>query len=265
MRTLLRLAALTALLATAAAARAQQPFFTDDADVTERGRLHFEFADEFDLLPTEARPALRQNTATFTLAYGLPRDAEVSVSAPAITIFNAAGTTPRRAAGVGDLSLAVKYNFLKEREGSRRPALAASFTVEAPTGDAGRGLGSGLYDYGLNGILQKSLTRRTTLRLNGGVVFAGNNATGALGIRERGTVWTAGGSLVREFTPRLQLGAEVTGAVTSQLSLSRGQLQAQAGGNYALTDRLSLDFGLLAGRFAASPRLGAQVGVSVDF
>ena len=30
--------------------QAQQPFYTDDADVTPRGHFHFEFSNEFDLL-----------------------------------------------------------------------------------------------------------------------------------------------------------------------------------------------------------------------
>jgi len=46
---------------------------------------------------------------------------------------------------------------------------------------------------------------------------------------------------------------ELTGAVTSNFQLSKGQLQALAGGNYAIRKNLTLDFGLVAGRFAASP------------
>ena len=246
-------------------ARAQQPFVTDDADVTDRGKLHFEFSDQLDLLQPEAFPNLRQNTASFELAYGLFENVEVSVESPLIAIFNARGTTPRTAFGVGDTNLSVKYNFLREREGSRRPALAASFGVELPTGDADRQLGSGVEDFTLNGILQKTLTERTTWRVNGGVIFSGNTLTGAVGIRTRGVVYTGGTSLVRKFTPRLDLGAEVTGAVTRNFDLGKGQLQAQFGGHYLLRERLTLDFGVVAGRHAASPRLGAQLGVSVDF
>ena len=68
-----------------------------------------------------------------------------------------------------------------------------------------------------------------------------------------------------KFTPRLDLGAEVTGAFTGNFDSGQRQLQAQVGGNCRLRDGLSLDFGVVAGRFAASPRLGAQLGVSLDF
>ena len=253
------------LLAAAPPARAQQPFVTDDADVTKKGKFHFEFSNQFDLLQPEAFPKLRQNAASFELAYGLFENVEVSVEAPLIAIFNARGVTPRTAFGVGDANLSVKYNFLKEREGSRRPALAASFSVELPTGDTDRQLGSGVADFTLNAVLQKSLSKQTTWRLNGGVVFSGNTLTGAVGLRTRGVVYTGGASLVRKFTPRLDLGAEVTGAYARNLDLSKGQLQTQAGGNYLLREGLTLDFGVIAGRYAASPRLGAQFGVSMDF
>jgi len=63
----------------------------------------------------------------------------------------------------------------------------------------------------------------------------------------------------------LQLGAEVTGALTNNFQLSRGQLQTQFGGNYELGKNFTLDFGVIAGRFAASPRVGLLIGTSIDF
>lgn len=120
-------------------------------------------------------------------------------------------------------------------------------------------------DYYLNGILQKTVTQKTKLRLNGGILFSGNETTGALGIKARGRVFTGGGSLVSQFTEKLDLGAEITGAVTSNFQLTKGQLQALLGGNYSLRDNLTFDFGIVGGRFAASPRVGLQVGISLDF
>jgi hypothetical protein len=138
--------------------------------------------------------------------------------------------------------------------------------VEAPTGSVRKQIGSGLVDYWLYGVLQKSLTKRTVGRLNGGILFAGNSSTGLIGIETtRGQVFTANGSLVRNFTPRLQLGAEVFCGVTNNFNLSRGQLEGQIGGGYAATPNLELTFGVVAGRFVASPRVGVQVGFAYDF
>jgi hypothetical protein len=67
-------------------------------------------------------------------------------------------------------------------------------------------------------------------------------------------VYTAGGSLVREFTPKLQLGVELTGAMTTQFQLGKGQLQTLVGGNYLVRDNVSFDFAILGGKYAASPR-----------
>ncbi len=78
-------------------------------------------------------------------------------------------------------------------------------------------------------------------------------------------MFTGGGSVVRQFTEKLDLGAEITGALTSNFQLSKGQLQALVGGNYSLRDNLTFDFGIVGGRFVASPRVGLQVGISLDF
>ena len=115
--------------------RAQQPFYTDDADLTARHKFHFEFSNEFDILQRSSFPNLRQNTAVFELNYGLFEGVEVSIESPLITIFNAPGTTPRTAFGIGDTNFAVKYNFKKERDGSRWPALTINLNAEIPTGN----------------------------------------------------------------------------------------------------------------------------------
>lgn len=258
-------AALSLLLVSCSLVNAQQPFETDDADTTPKHHFHFEFSNQFDLLPASAFPNLKQNTADFELDYGVLDNLEVGIEVPLLTVLNARGTTPLRPHGIGDTNISVKYNFLKEREHSRRPALAVAFNIELPTGDPNRQLGSGLADFFANGVIQKSLTKKTTLRLNGGILFSGNETTGVIGIKTRGTVFTGGGSLVKQFTPKLDFGFEVTGAVTKSFDLGKGQLQTQVGGNYLIRRNMTFDFGVVAGKFAASPRVGVQVGVSMDF
>lgn len=262
----LRLSSIAALLCLLSSfAYSQQPFVTDDSDVTPHHHFHFEFSNEFDLLQRAAFPNLKQNTADIELDYGLFPDLEMGIALPVLTIINDRSSNPQRVSGIGDANLSLKYNFLKERENSRRPAIAIALNVELPTGDSERQLGSGLADFYINGILQKSLTHKTKLRLNGGILFSGNETTGVLGIKSRGTVFTAGGSLVRQFTPKLQLGIELTGALAKEPQLGKGQLQTLAGGNYQILPRLSFDFAILAGKYAASPRAGVQLGFSVDF
>ena len=130
------LASLPIVLCFSFSVSAQQPFTVDDADVTEHKKFQLQISHEFDILPRSAHPSLRQNTTVFVLNYGLLKDVEVGVDYPLIVISNAAGTTPETIRGFGDLNFHVKYNFLKERDGSRRPALTVSFAVEVPTGDS---------------------------------------------------------------------------------------------------------------------------------
>jgi hypothetical protein len=247
-------------------AHAQLPFYTDDADTTAKRKFHLELSNEVDWLQRSSFPGIRQNTTVFTLNYGLTDRIELGINAPLIKISNDQFSRLGSPGGVGDTQFGVKMRLLDEREGSKRPAAAVVFYVEAPTGSVRKQIGSGLVDYWLYGVLQKSFTKRTTGRLNGGVLFSGNESTGLVGIQTaRGQVFTGNGSLVRNFTPRLRLGAEMFGAVTKNFSLSRGQLEAQIGGGYAVSDKFELTFGILGGRYAASPRFGVQLGFAYDF
>ncbi|HVF47862.1 MAG TPA: transporter [Pyrinomonadaceae bacterium] len=242
----------------------QQPFLTDDTDVTEKGKFHLEIINEFDLLQRTSRPLRYQNATRATIAYGVAENVEVSVASVFLTVRS--GEAPRTAAGVGDTTIAVKYNLLKEKEDSKLPAMTVSGYVQTPTGDSNRGLGSGVFDYGIIGIAQRTYRSKNVVRLNAGILFSGNTQTGALGIvAVRGRVYTGGISYVRSVNDRLQLGAELTGAVTGRFELSRGQLQPQFGGNYQIRKNTTVDFGLIVGRFAASPRAGLQIGFSHDF
>jgi len=250
-------------LATANPLAAQLPFYTDDPAVTERGTLHFEFFNELDLLQLQY-PNLKQNTANYKLNYGLPHDLELDVDVPYLAIYRAVGVPD--ALGNGDTNLGIKWNFHKESPDSRVPALGASLYFEFPTGDASRQLGSGLTDIWLNVIAQKSLSDRTRVNWNMGYLFAGNTSTGVLGIEAtRGHVITGGISVLRDVTSRWTLGGEIYGAYTENGNLGRTQLQALVGGTCVVRRGLAISFGILGGKYVASPRIGAQVGLALDF
>jgi len=244
----------------------QLPFYTDDADTTDQSKFHFEFFNEHDILQQALYPAKRQNNANFTLNYGLTKKIELDINMPLLTVFNSKASPLRNPLGIGDTQFGIKYRFYEEREGSRLPAMAVVFYLEAPTGSTAKQLGSGLSDYWLYGVAQKSLTKKTTCRLNAGILFAGNTSTGLVGIETtKGRVFTGNSSITHDFTSKLSLGVELFGAVTNNFQLSKGQLEAQAGGTYALSKQFSLAFGILGGRFAASPRVGLMLGFAYDF
>jgi hypothetical protein len=257
---------LCGLLVGALTAHAQIPFYTDDADTTKKGKFHLEMFNEHDVLQRSSYPTKRQNTLVFTLNYGLTDKLELGVNAPLITLSNARVADQRTISGQGDLQFGLKYRLRDEREGSRLPAFTVAFYVEAPTGSVKKQLGSGLTDFWLYGIAQKSVTKRTKVRANGGVLFSGNSSTGLIGIRtEKGRVYTGNFSVVRSFTEKLKLGGELFGAVTSNFNLDRGQLTTQLGGDYSVNDKFTFTFGILGGRFSASPRAGFHLGFAYDF
>ena len=247
-------------------ARAQQPFVTDDADTTEKGKFHFEASSELDYLQISSLPTKNQNFARAEIDYGLWKNLEIGVQTPFLIFINQADNGSHLVGGFGDVSFGVKYKIREERENSHLPAFAVTGFLQIPTGSSARRLGSGIVDYGFNTIAQKSFGKKNTARVNAGLVIAGNTQNGVEGIfATHGAIFTGGASFVRKINEKLQLGAELAGAVTNNFRLSAGQLQFQTGGNYQINKKTSFDFGFIIGHFAASPRFGAKIGVSYDF
>jgi hypothetical protein len=222
--------------------RAQLPFYTDDSEVTDPGRWHFEFFNEYDGLQSAQFPNLPQNTANFKLNYGLPYNLEVDVDAPFISIFRASGTMP--SAGVGDTDLGVKWKFRKATEGSKLPALAASLYLEFPNG--GRPPPTRL---GSDRLLAQfrartSFTPHQAYRQYRFFVCR-HTSTGVIGIQTtRGHVYTGGLSLLHDISSRLTLGGEVYGGIADNSGLGRSQLQALVGGAYTIRNGLAFAFGV---------------------
>jgi hypothetical protein len=253
---------LFAALARATTASAQQPFVVDDAEVTPPRVWHLEVSNQVDWLRRSARPARWQDTLEWEVAYGMRRRLEIALLVPVIGLASDGPSGRFVAIGPGDSSLALKYRITSTSDD--RHALAASMSLELPTGSRARQLGTGLVDYGVNVISQHRLLPPLALRFNGGILLAGNTLTGAVGIKERGTILTGGLSLTGRLAPRVQIGAELTSAWSQRAAVGGSAVGWQAGGNLDLRDGLTLDFGVLGGWFDASPRAGLQLGVSVD-
>lgn len=248
-------------LACARFSSAQQPFVTDDAEVTPPAAWHFEFANSFAKLQKSDYPNLRQNTSTFVIQYGLARRLEINMDFPLISITNAAGSGVPNAFGLGDLDFAVKWNLVGEPSDGRHPAVAVDLAVEFPTGNKKKQLGSGLTDYVFNLILQRTFSQ-TLVHLNGGIQFSGNTTTGAEGIRTPGRIYSVGLSGARDVSERLRVGMDLNGAEIHRGPSAERQLQLTAGGNWGILRNGTVDFAVFAGWFSA-PRVGLMLGVSV--
>lgn len=249
-----------AFLLPARAARAQAPFLTDDTGVTDWRHWHFEYANQFNVLPRDAYPNLRQDTNNFTIQYGLLPQLEGDLDFPLIYIQNARHSGTPSVFGLGDVDFALKWSPLPEASGW--PGLAGSFAIEIPTGNEKKQLGSGLTDYVLNLIAQKSLSSTTVLHVNGGVQFAGNTQTGVVGIPTPGRIYSAGLAVGHDFSPRLHLGLDLNGAEIHDGGPRERQLQLTGGGNWGLTKDDTLDFAVFVG-WNRAPRFGMSLGVSI--
>jgi len=248
------------ILAAASPAAGQQPFLTDDAEVTPSGHWHFQYSNEYDVLQKSAYPNLRQDWQNFVFQYGLAPHVEVNVDFPLILIENGGGL--RNAFGFGDIDFAAKWKIVEEVPGSKRPAFTVNVAVELPTGNEYKQLGSGLADYGVNLILQKSLAPTTLLHVNAGIQFAGNTQTGVVGIHTPGRILSSGVSVTRDVSPVLHLGIDLNGAEVRDGGPKERQLQLSVGGNYSLTADDTFDFSVFTG-WEGAPRVGFLVGLSI--
>jgi hypothetical protein len=98
-----------------------------------------------------------------------------------------------------------------------------------------------------------------------GLVYAATKSR-RIGIQTtRGQVYTGGVSISHDFSVRLTLGGELYGGIVSHEHLGADQLQGMVGGRYTILNGLTLTFGFLAGKYSASPRIGGQIGFTVDF
>jgi hypothetical protein len=104
--------------------RAQQPFVTDDAEVTDAGHWHFQYSNEYDVLQKSAYPNLRQDWQNFVFQYGLAPHLEVNVDFPLILIENGDGM--KNAFGFGDIDFAAKWKIVEE-------ASTSSSAPDSPT------------------------------------------------------------------------------------------------------------------------------------
>jgi hypothetical protein len=241
--------------------RAQQPFLTDDAEVTPRTEWHFEYFNQYVTLSKNAAPDERQNWSNFVIQYGLLEGLEANIDFPILYIQRGTDSTLGSAFGLGDTDFAAKYKFVAEDPQGMRPAITVTAAVELPTGNKSNQLGSGYTDVDLNSIFQKTFAETTIVHLNLGYQISGNTLTGAIGIRTPGHIFTGGISVAQVVSPTLSLGIDLNGARTRTASTSDRELQLTIGGNYQFAKTATFDFALLVGWYSA-PRVGILVGTS---
>jgi hypothetical protein len=161
--------------------------------------------------------------------YGALPDLQLHVIAP-IAFDQPSGSGTRF--GYGDTELGVKYRFIEEDEDGWRPQIGTFPQFEAPTGNAGRGLGAGHAREFLPIWIQKSFGDWLTY---GGGGYWHNPGAG------NKNYWFAGWLLQRQVTDALALGGELF----HQTATSAGGHDSTGfnlGGVYDLTENYHLLF-----------------------
>ncbi len=234
--------------------RAQQPFNNDDAPTVPKGKWQFEFLESYDWLSKKLYPRKKQNTANFSLTYGVADRLEIGIAVPHIAIRSTGWDH-----GIGDTELNSKIQIIPHKEGRSTPEISISTKFEFPTGNPGNSLGSGFFDW-QNVLIVEQHFLGVTHRLNSGVVFFGNTATGIEGILINTKVAIYGYSISREINKKLLLGSELTGSAASHVSFADAEMELLTGGMYKLSKNVELDFAYSKGLKRASPTQGIVFG-----
>jgi hypothetical protein len=67
------------------------------------------------------------------------------------------------------------------------------------------------------------------------------------------------------FVPRSHSEARFSAHTPKTELWEKSQFQAMAGGQYLIRKGLTFCFGVLGGKYVASPRFGGQIGFAIDF
>jgi hypothetical protein len=198
-RTLRRLAwGLVLSAATASRVLAGPPFLTDDPEPVELHHAEFYLAGMGAHTPDGGAGSL----PLFEFNYGVLPETQFHVLLP---MAYASPSGEPRARDLGDVELGLKVRFVKEA--GSRPQVGIFPLVELPTGDSGRGLGSGHVQVYLPLWIQESWGPWTSY---GGVGWWRNPGDGS---RD----WTyVGWLLQRTLSTRLVIGGELFAASADQ-------------------------------------------------
>ncbi len=195
---------------------------------------------------------------------GLPHNLELDLDAPYLTIQRTAGNQP--SSGMGDTNMGIKWAFHKESKGSRLPALVPVSTPNSPPETPSSNSARDWPTIGSISSRKSPLSEKTRITGNLGILFAGNTSTGVLGIQNtRGQVYTGGLSMLHDFSSRLTLGAELYGGYAEKDNLGKSNFRPWVAVNTPFAMDCQFCFGLLGGKYVASPQIGGQIGFAVDF
>ena len=225
-----------------------RPDVTNGTHIVGTGLLQVEFG----VIYTSDSPGLEQLGSPFTARLGVLDWLEARFGGDGILVQTDAGG---RESGFGNLQVGAKLRLWDDPGGV--PVLSILPTINVPTADAEKGLGSGDADYAVSLLTGSDLGKRAHVDVNYGI--------GAIG---------AGGGAPHFVQHAASISASVTATAKwnpyvemfwfSRQDPGGGTVTAIDGGAiYTVTPRLAFDGGVQAGLNAAAPDAAAFGGVSI--
>jgi hypothetical protein len=192
------------------------PYVSDDPEPTDVG--HWEI---YNFVQTVTVPGDTAGEAGFDINYGPVKDVQLTAVIP-VDFRNT------KAAGLGDIELAIKYRFLHQDENGWAPDVAIFPRLFTPSADPR--FGNGRLGIFLPVWAQKDLGKWS---LFGGGGYDINPGPG------QRNFWLTGAALSRAVSERLSLGVEVYHQTPDALG-ARTFTGVNAGATYKLTDHWTL-------------------------
>ena len=211
------------LFSTACLLKAGPPFVTDDPEPVAYRHWEVNLASQLN----HDAGGWSGTSPHLEINYGAVPNLQVHMIAP--LAFVAPAGEPARF-GYGDTELGLKYRFVQQTKSL--PQIGVFPTVELPTGDAGRGLGTGHTDIYLPIWFQKNFGQWTTYGGGGYWINPGP---------ENRNWWFAGWLIQRQIASNLALGAEIF-YETAKVEGGQASAAVNAGGIWDLSERYHLMF-----------------------
>ena len=215
-----------------ASAWAAHPLITDDTGT--QGTGHWQLEINTDQTRSRADGATsRAGQLNTTLTHGLTDDLDVALTLPLLRLRPAGGPNT---SGVGDAAVQAKWRLLGPEGGEDGGSLALKPMLLLPTGDDGRGLGTGRAGASLN-LLAAWQAGQVTALGNLGASYNGNRAG------DRTALWNASAAVLVTPLPALTLALDVGASRNPQHGTGATLRYGLLGAIWHVDDKTDLDLG----------------------
>lgn len=215
-----------------ASAWAAHPLITDDTGTQGAGYWQLEVNTDQTSSRADGTTA-RAGQLNATLTHGLTNDLDVALTLPLLRLRPAGGPN---ASGVGDAAVQAKWRLLGPADGADGGSLALKPMLLLPTGDDGRGLGTGRAGASLN-LLAAWQAGQVTVLGNLGASYNGNRAG------DRNALWNASAAVLVTPMPALTLALDVGASRNPQHGSGATLRYGLLGAIWHLDDKTDLDLG----------------------